>query len=314
MRSITLKVDVDTLRGTREGVPRLAALLARLGIPATFLFSVGPDHTGRAVRRIFRRGFLSKVKRTSVASHYGISTLLYGTLLPGPDIGRLCRAEMLSVAERGFEVGVHAFDHVRWQDRVAQASSVWTCEQFERAIEAFDAIFGFPPRIHGAAGWQLNRYVPLLEKGFRFEIASDTRGFEPFMPLDGGVLQIPTTLPTLDELVGLNGARVDDASRRIFELSRAEGGRRDHVFTLHAELEGGAYLSQFEALLHAWRDAGFDFRTLGDTARGLDGQSLRTSRIVVGEIEGRSGTLAIQAPPNEADGHHTGCARRGTAA
>jgi hypothetical protein len=81
MRGITLKVDVDTLRGTREGVPRLVGLLRRMHIPATFLFSLGPDHTGRALRRMFRRGFLSKVRRTSVASHYGIRTLLYGTLL-----------------------------------------------------------------------------------------------------------------------------------------------------------------------------------------------------------------------------------------
>ena len=45
--------------------------------------------TGRALRRVFRPGFLSKVKRTSVISHYGIKTLMYGTLLPGPHIGRV---------------------------------------------------------------------------------------------------------------------------------------------------------------------------------------------------------------------------------
>jgi peptidoglycan/xylan/chitin deacetylase (PgdA/CDA1 family) len=294
VRGITLKVDVDTLRGTREGVPRLASLFARLQIPATFLFSVGPDHTGRALRRVFRRGFLSKVRRTSVASNYGISTLLYGTLLPGPDIGRLCRSEMRSVADQGFEVGLHAYDHVKWQDGVARASSVWTCEQLECGIDAFEAIFGFRPRIHGAAGWQLNACVPALEKGFRFEIASDTRGFEPFMPLGGGILQIPTTLPTLDELVGLNGAQASDATRRIFELTRANAARH-HVFTLHAELEGGAYLAEFESLVRAWQEAGFEFRTLGDVGSALDRTSLRTSRIRSGTLEGRSGTLALQA-------------------
>jgi peptidoglycan/xylan/chitin deacetylase (PgdA/CDA1 family) len=292
--SITLKVDVDTLRGTREGIPRLASLFARLQIPATFLFSVGPDHTGRALRRVFRRGFLSKVRRTSVASNYGVSTLLYGTLLPGPDIGRLCRAEMRSVADQGFEVGLHAYDHVKWQDGVASASSVWTCEQLECGIEAFETIFGFRPRIHGAAGWQLNAHVPALEQGFRFEIASDTRGFEPFMPLGGGVLQIPTTLPTLDELVGLNGLQAGDAPRRIFELTRADGPRH-HVFTLHAELEGGAYIAEFETLLRAWQEAGLEFRTLSEVALALDPRSLRTSRIRFGTMEGRSGTLALQA-------------------
>ena len=65
---IGLKVDVDTLRGTLEGVPRLAALFKKHGVDATFYFSVGPDHTGRALRRGFRRGFAKKVARTSVAS------------------------------------------------------------------------------------------------------------------------------------------------------------------------------------------------------------------------------------------------------
>ena len=295
MRGIALKVDVDTLRGTREGVPRLAHLLATLEIPATFLFSVGPDHTGRALRRVFRPGFLSKVRRTSVASHYGIPALLYGTLLPGPDIGRLCRAEMLRVAEQGFEVGVHAYDHVKWQDSVARASAVWTCEQMECAVAAFKRIFGFEPRIHGAAGWQLNEHVPGIEKGCGFELASDTRGFEPFMPVGGGVLQLPTTLPTLDELIGVDGARVDDAMRTIFELTQAADGPRHHVFTLHAELEGGAYLSHFQALLCAWRDAGFEFRTLGSAARAVDRNSLETSRIEYGTVAGRSGTLALQS-------------------
>ena len=89
-----LKIDVDTLRGSREGVPRLVQALRARGAGATFLFSLGPDHTGRAIRRAFRRGFVGKVARTSVLEHYGLKTLLYGTLLPGPDIGRRCAAEL----------------------------------------------------------------------------------------------------------------------------------------------------------------------------------------------------------------------------
>ena len=86
---LALKIDVDTDRGTQEGVPRLLDMLKKFQAGATFLFSLGPDHTGRALKRVFRPGFLKKVSRTSVVEHYGIRTLLYGTLLPGPDIGRL---------------------------------------------------------------------------------------------------------------------------------------------------------------------------------------------------------------------------------
>src|SRR5271169_6122263 len=102
---IGLKVDVDTLRGTREGVPRLAELLKQHGVDATFYFSVGPDHTGRALRRVFRKGFAQKVARTSVVKHYGLKTLMYGVLLPGPNICSKAAAEMRGVRDTGFEVG-----------------------------------------------------------------------------------------------------------------------------------------------------------------------------------------------------------------
>src|ERR1700684_1695270 len=128
---IALKVDVDTLRGTREGVPRLMALFKRHRIDATFYFSVGPDNTGRAMRRVFRKGFAKKVARTSVLKHYGLKTLLYGVLIPGPDIGRTAGGGVRRGGGAGFEVGLHTYDHVRWQDHVAAATQSWTRVEFE---------------------------------------------------------------------------------------------------------------------------------------------------------------------------------------
>ena len=125
---LALKIDVDTLRGTREGVPRLLEMLRRHDAGATFLFSVGPDHTGRAIRRALRPGFMRKVQRTSVVRHYGLKTLLYGTLLPGPDIGRRAGEVMRRTRDEGFEVGLHAWDHVKWQDGLDGADAAWTGE------------------------------------------------------------------------------------------------------------------------------------------------------------------------------------------
>lgn len=151
---LALKIDVDTLRGTLQGVPRLVELLRREQAGATFLFSLGPDHTGRALRRVFRRGFMRKVSRTSVLEHYGLRTLLYGTLLPGPDIGVRGRSAMLQARDAGFECGVHAWDHVRWQDGVAQADEAWTQREMTLACDRYAEIFGERPLAWGAAGWQ----------------------------------------------------------------------------------------------------------------------------------------------------------------
>ncbi|HEX4649046.1 MAG TPA: polysaccharide deacetylase family protein [Steroidobacteraceae bacterium] len=298
MGLIALKIDVDTYGGTREGVPRLADLLGRLGVPATFLFSLGPDHTGRAIRRAFRRGFLGKVKRTSVVGHYGVKTLLYGVLLPGPHIGRRCEAQMQDIARRGFEVGVHCFDHVRWQDGVARASEPWTRRELALACDEFKRIFGRPPAVHGAAGWQMNAYVPALEGELGIRYASDTRGSGPFLPaLDHGaatVPQLPTTLPTLDELIGRGDLRGVHPVDHLLAVT-ADAPGRDHVFTLHAELEGGAYLPSFERLVEGWRQRGVRLTDLAGYAAQIDVARLPRCGIVAGTVEGRSGTLALQS-------------------
>src|SRR5271167_4940162 len=241
---IGLKVDVDTLRGTREGVPRLAALFKQLQVDATFYFSVGPDNTGRAMRRVFRKGFAKKVARTSVLKHYGLKTLLYGVVLPGPDIGREAGAIMRSVRDAGFEVGLHTYDHVRWQDHVAKASAAWTRVEFERGMSAFERVFGSYPQSHAAAGWQINVHALELEREYGLAFASDTRGRTPFWPLlPQGVSscpQLPTTLPTFDELLGRDGIDESNIADTVFQLSQQGAGTPAndplHVFTLHAEL------------------------------------------------------------------------------
>jgi undecaprenyl phosphate-alpha-L-ara4FN deformylase len=292
---LALKVDVDTLRGTEEGVPRLARLLEMHGAAATFLFSLGPDHTGRALRRVFRKDFLSKVRRTSVAKHYGLRTLLYGTLIPGPDIGRACAEVMRRVKRSPFEVGVHCWDHVRWQDHVAGKDAAWTEREMLLALRRFEEIFSEKPKTWGAAGWQMNRHAAWFEER-HCAYASDTRGREPFRPLWDGVLigcpQLPTTLPTLDELIGADGVDEKNVVERILQLTRRPA---NHVFTAHAELEGGGFLAILDALLRGWRDQGYEIVSLGTLFRSLDLERLPRCEVVYRPVPGRSGTLAAQA-------------------
>jgi peptidoglycan/xylan/chitin deacetylase (PgdA/CDA1 family) len=263
------------------------------------LFSLGPDQTGRAVKRAFRRGFMGKVRRTSVLKHYGLKTLLYGTLLPGPHIGRRRGSIMRDIASRGFEVGVHTYNHVKWQDHVAGADEAWTRRELMLARDEFAQIFSRPPVVHGAAGWQVNRHVPELERELGFRYASDGRGTGPFLPVANGrtvdVLQMPTTLPTLDELIG----RPDIETDPIEHLSAltARHPDRDHVYTLHAELEGNTYLADFERLLRGWQERGGQLIDLATYAGGLEVAKLPRCEMVEGTVDGRSGTLACQGAP-----------------
>jgi peptidoglycan/xylan/chitin deacetylase (PgdA/CDA1 family) len=293
---LALKIDVDTFRGTREGIPNLLQLLRRHDAGATFLFSLGPDHTGRAIKRALRPGFMKKVGRTSVVSHYGVRTLLYGTVLPGPDIGRRCADILRGVRDAGHEVGIHTWDHVKWQDGVAGADVAWTQRQMTLAGHRHHDIFGEAPTVHGAAGWQMNVHAYRLTQSMGFAYASDTRGTHPFIPVVRAEIvdcpQYPTTLPTLDELIGLDGTTEANVAERV--LASTEGDRRNHVFTLHAELEGMKLAPAFEKLLLGWKAQGYELVAMRDLVARHDKARLPLHSVIDGTLPGRSGTLAMQ--------------------
>ena len=296
-KQLALKIDVDTYRGTREGVPRLVEILQRYNAQATFFFSLGPDHTGRAIKRVFRPGFIGKVSRTSVVEHYGIKTLLYGTLLPAPDIGKSCADIMRMVKVAGFETGIHCYDHIRWQDYVAGRNAEWTRKELQLAVDRYTEIFGEPPHAHAAAGWQMNRHALRLMQQLGFKYSSDTRGRHPFIPTWQAEIiacpQLPTTLPTLDELMNRDGITLDNIAEHILKLTEAPAPT-GHVYTLHAELEGGKWLPIFEQLLQGWKAQGYELVSMEQYLEALDVDMLPHHEVVMREVEGRVGTLAVQ--------------------
>ena len=297
MACIALKVDVDTWRGTREGVPNLLRSLHAARAQASFLFSLGPDHTGRAILRALRPGFLGKVSRTSVLEHYGLRTLLHGSLLPGPDIGKRERATLRAARDAGFEVGVHCWDHVRWQDQLSHRDAAWALGEMTLAQRRFVEVFGALPRVHGAAGWQFSEAAAKAERTLGFRMASDTRGTHPFLPVSDlgatlGPPQFPTTLPTLDELIGIDGVTVDNVHLHLLALT--EKNEQDQVFTLHAELEGMKLRPVLERLLAGWRTQGHALVSLAGLRKRHPSSGLARHRIAIGRVPGRSGLVAVQ--------------------
>jgi undecaprenyl phosphate-alpha-L-ara4FN deformylase len=296
-KMLALKIDVDTDRGTRIGVPNLLTLFDKLNIPATFLFSLGPDNTGRAIKRIFRPGFLKKVSRSSVLSTYGLRTLMNGVLLPGPHIGKRNEKIMLAAHQAGHEVGIHCYDHIRWQDGLMNMTQEQVLVEFEKANAEFKRIFGFAAKTAGAAGWQANEYSLVAYDKAELVYGSDARGAYPFFPRVNGVvfntLQIPTNLPTLDELIGR--PEYPMSTLAAFYLSKLVDDTVN-VFTMHAEIEGMRYLDWLEEFLTKALMQHVIFVKVGDIAQTLlaNPTEVPVCDLVQGTIDGRSGTMAVQ--------------------
>lgn len=290
--TIAIKIDVDTEIGTRVGVPNLLTVLKNQKIPATFYLSLGPDHTGRAIKRIFRKGFFKKCSRTNVISTYGIRTLLNGVLLPGPHIGKKHAQLLRSIEEQGFDVGIHAYDHQKWQDGVMSMSQEKLTTEFKKAQDEFQRIFDKPAKTAAAPGWQANEKTLAIYDQANFAYASDCRGTSPFFPKIGDriykTLQIPTTLPTLDELLGRPEFPLGKLVDYYMSLLKPD---TPNVLTIHSELEGMKYFTWFCSFLFALEKQNIQFIKLSKIAKS---KKFPAYELVQKEIEGRSGELAWQ--------------------
>jgi len=294
-------VDVDTLDGLTKGVPALLDILAARGIRASFFLALGPDNSGRAVFRVFRqRGFLEKMLRSRAPAIYGWRTMLYGTLLPAPRISAAASEVLPRITAAGHEAGLHGFDHVRWHDRLLTMNREEVDEEIRQAQAAFVDMMGNPATSFAAPCWQATQTsrAALAEASMLY--ASDTRGTQPFFPRFGSwvspLLEIPTTLPTLDELLGFNGCAVDDFFSLI--LARLATGR-PQVFTLHAELEGGPFTEAFARFLDLCLAQDVAFFRLGDWAQELlqRPQDIPAAPVFQGRLPGRAGTVSHQGSP-----------------
>lgn len=294
---LAIKIDVDTERGTRLGVPGLLEILGKYDLHATFLFSLGPDNTGRAIRRIFRPGFLKKISRTSVVEIYGWRTLLNGIFWPGPHIGQRHGDLMRQVRDKGHEVGIHCYDHVRWQDGLRAMTMSQVRNELTRARNVFRDVFEEEATTAGAAGWQANNKSLQAYDEAGFLYGSDCRGQTPFFPKTAKqvfrTLQIPTTLPTLDELLGRPEYPLEGLVDHYISLLQPHNL---NVLTIHTELEGMLYKDWFEGVLKACKEKGVQFVLLADIARSLlkNRESIPVCEVIQAEIDGRSGTLAVQ--------------------
>jgi len=291
--TVGLRVDVDTRRGLDEGVPRLLELFRRLGIRASFFVTMGPDHSGRALRRALRPSFLLKMWRTNPFKLYGLRTLLSGTLVPARLVGAGAPTMLRQIAGEGHEIAPHGWDHVGWQDRIHRLDEAAIRADLDRAAQAFETAVGAAAAASAAPGWRTSTAALAIQDRRGLLYASDTRGDTPFRPKVGDrvldTIQLPTTMPTMDEMVG----RVGDVPAALARAVRPGV----NVFTLHAEVEGGAHLGAFEAFLDRLAASRARLMRLDDMAACLRaaGAAVPVARVVRGRIDGRSDWIALQS-------------------
>jgi len=292
---IGLRVDVDTYRGTKVGVPNLLRILDRNRAAATFFFSVGPDNMGRHLWRLARPKFFGKMLRTKAPRLYGWDIVIRGTFWPGPVIGEKLADVIRAAADAGHEIGLHAWDHHAWQTHLDRMDADDITAVLGKGVEALEHILGRPPLCSAAPAWKCNDAVLLAKEPFAFRYNSDCRGRTVFRPaVDGIVLsqpQVPTDLPTYDEVVGRNGVTEESYNAYLLSLVKPDGL---NVLTIHAEVEGIALALTFADFVSLTHSRGIDIVPLGNLLPDAD--TVPSGTMAPREIPGREGWVACQAP------------------
>jgi peptidoglycan/xylan/chitin deacetylase (PgdA/CDA1 family) len=297
---LALKVDVDTYDGMRDGVPNFLRLFKELGIEASFYIPFGPDQSGRAVFRVFKKkGFLRKMFKSNALKLYGVKTMLRGTLLPAPMIGASFPELAREILKDGHELGIHGYNHVEWQDHLLGMSATAVRRHLERGIESYEKAVGRKPRAFAAPAWLASPDSLRELDRLKFDYVSDTRGRTPFFPTMAGedfrTLQIPSTLPTLDELLGNDGLTAETVHSRLTR-EMEKNGLDLQVHSIHTEVEGTALFGPFSDWVRTLKAKGVEFVRLDRVAAEQlkNAGSIPRNAVVLDELPGRAGAVACQ--------------------
>ena len=112
--------------------------------------------------------------------------------------------------------------------------------ELEKGISGFEKIFSSRPVSFAAPGWRYNERASKATDAKGFLYTSNTRGSSPYIPTFGSweskTLEIPTTLPTLDELRLPATDSAIDGTLGVYRKRLNAAGL--NVYTMHAEIEG----------------------------------------------------------------------------
>ena len=252
---------------------------------------------GRHLLRLLHPVFLLKMVRTNAPGLYGWDILLRGTVGSGPIIGRRLASVIRACADAGHEIGLHAWDHHAWQTRVSRMTGPEIKSILQQGVDLLTDILGRPPACSASPAWRCSDAVLLEKLAFPFAFNSDCRGDRLFRPVVAGrelsQPQIPTTLPTYDEVVGRHG--ISAANFNQYLLRQVKPGQLN-VLTIHAESEGIGCREQFDQFLSQARAQDLTFVPLG-ALLPAQGHPLPSAAITAGRVAGREGWISCQAPP-----------------
>ncbi|HCR36096.1 TPA: hypothetical protein DIU22_03595 [Candidatus Woesebacteria bacterium] len=200
MKKFTLRVDVESERGIKEGIPPLLNLLKKHNIKASFYVSMGGESNILELLK-YRKSLESSMERN--VSVWSLRDKFRMAFFP-KDFVTINRDILKLILEEGHELGIHGWKHREWTRGLNMIDIEKTVD---KSVSKYEKLFGKKPISFSAPGFNSNEKVLKILRTRGIKFMSDFPGES--VKIYDGIKNIPITItgkkqsPIIEYLVSL---------------------------------------------------------------------------------------------------------------
>lgn len=265
----SLRIDIDSLVGLKNGVPYILDILKKYNIKASFYITLGREGNFFEVLKYKfwrnenkvqnKKKFPnSRLKKISDRKLEIFKALFYPTQLASLD------CLLKRIKEEGHGVGLHSYVHVKWRNINEKEIE----GEFKTMIKNFKDIFQFYPNSFASPYFNHNKVVLDGIKKNKFKYTSCLSGIYPFIPKGYSHIEIPvntkitsSNFPLIEYFArkGYDDNKILKQSINLIEKNMKKFGL---VTTyIHPRIEGYYFINIFEKLMSYINKKGYNVKT-----------------------------------------------------
>jgi len=230
MKTFTLRVDLESDKGIRKGVPKLLDLLKKYNIKASFYLSMGGESN---IFEILKYRSNLKTSGERKIKVWSLKDKLRMAFFPR-DFVKGNKKILRRILGEGHELGLHGWKHREWTRGLEKINIKNT---IKKSINKYIQLFGKKPTSFASPGFNINNKVlEILEKN-KIKFISDFQDEKPRKY--GPIKNIPITIlgkdktPIIEYLVSIG-----KNNEEILEIMKKEIMKKELAsFYIHGLFE-----------------------------------------------------------------------------
>jgi peptidoglycan/xylan/chitin deacetylase (PgdA/CDA1 family) len=255
-KSFTIRVDLESDKGIKEGTPRLLDLLKKYNMKASFYVSMGGESDIIDFLKYRKKLQNAGERRIKVWSFWDKIRIL---IFP-KDFVKSNKKILDRILEEGHELGIHGWKHREWTRGFNKINKE---EQIKKAIDKYLKMFGKKAISFSSPGFNTNEEVLQILEKEEIMYISDIEGMEK--KKIGNIINVPITI------LGKN-------NMPFIEYYEGEGKSDEEIFEKFKELSKNKRIISF--YMHGLFEARFKLKLLEEIFKFINRKKIKNKRII----------------------------------